>query len=78
MGENEMIISAIKDGKDQVYSLEINISDHINLNNIEENIQSNSYDKIYQNLDSLLLLIQENITSVIIGEDAKKKEEKKR
>jgi len=81
--ENSLIVSAVRSGSDTIPTLDLNLSDHINL---DEKIKSQSTpsDKFYKDFGALTLLIEERVTHKIIpsqqssGSEKSKDKEKER
>jgi len=63
--ENSLNISAVRSGSDVISTLDLNVSDHVNL---DEKIKSDTTanEKFYKDFKALTLLIEERITHKII------------
>lgn len=74
ISDDEMMVSILQqNNNEKVFTLDVNINDHINVDNFKKD--KKDYKTHYKNLDGLLLLIKENITKKVIGDE--KKEEQK-
>eukprot|EP01084_Bolivina_argentea_P119008 211077_1 len=76
MDKNQLLITAIKQGSNDVYTLEININDHIDVAKASKTL--NDYPSYYKDIDGLLLLLNDQITNKVLPHKKKpQKEEKK-
>jgi hypothetical protein len=74
MSDDEMMVSAFRQSANEnIHTLDININDHIDVNNYKKDKKKTKAH--YKNVDQLLLLINESITKKVIDEP-KKEEEK--
>jgi len=84
MEKNECLITAIKQGSNDVFTLEITLSDHLETNKGVKDL--NDYKALYKDINGLIVLLNDQITNKVIPqkkeekkkEDEKKKEEKNR
>lgn len=64
MGDNELLITAVKQGSNDVLTLEINISDHIDIDKAKKDL--NDYQTIYKDINGLNILLNDQITFKVI------------
>jgi len=74
MDSNECLISAIREGSNDIYTLEITLSDHIDTEKASKSL--NEYEIIYKDINSLLILLNEQITNKVIPKKKEKKVQK--
>jgi len=83
MEDQELLITAVKQGSDDVFTLEISLSDHINVD--AKNI--NEYQSVYKDIDGLRILLEDQITLKVVpqkkekakgGDDDKKKKKRQK
>jgi len=72
VSDDEMMISVLQQNNETIYTLEININDHIDVENYKKDKKKTK--SHYKNLDALLLLINENITKKVTPEPKKEDE----
>jgi len=73
VSDDELMVSALQQNNENIFTLEININDHIDVENYKKDKKNTK--SHYKDLDALLLLINENITKKVTP-DLKKEEEK--
>lgn len=73
VSDDELMISVLPPNSENVFTLDVNINDHIDVENFKKDQKKTKLH--YKNLDGLLSLISENITKKAINEP-KKEEEK--
>jgi len=75
--ENSLVISAIRSGNDKVFSLDLNVSDYINLDQ-KITSQNTRFDTMYKDFTALGLLIKERITYKTIPSEKSNEKEKEK
>ena len=60
MGDNELLITSVKQGSNDVFTLEITLSDHIDINKAKKDL--NDYQSIYKDINGLKVLLNDQIT----------------
>jgi len=74
--ENSLIISAVRDGSENVITLDLNVSDHVNLDQ-KITPENTKFDTMYKDFGALKLLIEERITNKVIPSQNEKKSKDK-
>jgi len=75
MEENELLISAVKQGSNDIYTLEITLSDHIHIENASKDLSN--YKNIYKDIDGLIILLNDQITHKLIPQKKEKEDDDK-
>jgi len=73
VSDDELMISVLPPNSENVFTLDVNINDHIDVENYKKDKKKTKLH--YKNVDSLLLLINDNVTKKAI-EEPKKEEQK--
>src|SRR5690606_16004721 len=73
-GENELIISCVKENVERIHQLEIKLSEHIN---IVKKQDINKYELLYKDINGLLNLIKLQIVNKILSIQNNKNNEQK-
>jgi len=74
MEQNELLITAVRQGSDDVLTLELSIKDHID---VEKCKDLSNYAAIFRDIDGLHILLNDQITHKVIPQPQAKKEEAK-
>jgi len=62
VSDDELMISVLPPNSENVFTLDVNINDHIDVENYKKDKKKKKTKLHYKNVDSLLLLINDNVT----------------
>jgi len=74
MGDNELLITAVKQGSNDVSTLEITLSDHIDIDKAKKDLSD--YQSIYKDINGLKVLLNDQITFKAIPQKKAKEQAK--